>query len=365
MKSLRVVLLLLLLGTLAGGCMPTAGSGGSGVGVPPGLTPDVDSSGGSDVSAGMARFLAGVPDGSTIELRAGGRYRMEQTLVIARRRDLTIRGNGATFVATTRGDMMRASVRIADSAGITIRDLKVVGANPKAGAKDRTYRPEWGGQHGFDVNSSKGVSLLGVTVTDTYGDFVYLGQRDGGAHTDGVLIQGSTFARSGRQGITFTAARNVVVETSTITEPKRSMFDFEPGLDAGKSVDHVTIRNNRASKGPLLFVAAEGHGPVNQVTIQGNHLTGMTLNIEMEDRDGGVRRDWKVLDNTGDLLSGNPHGASMRFVRIVGLEVRGNHQAMKPDRNMVGVGVTNSCNIAVNGNTFPNSVGQLRTTGPC
>jgi len=329
------------------------------------LTPDVDSSGGSDVSGGMARFLAGVPDGSTIELRAGGRYRMEQTLVISRRRNLTIRGNGATFVATTRGDMMRASVRIMDSAGITIRDLKVVGANPMAGAKDRTYRPEWGGQHGFDVNSSTAVSLLGVTVTDTYGDFVYLGQRDGGSHTDGVLIQGSTFARSGRQGITFTAARNVVVETSTITEPKRSMFDFEPGLDAGKSVDHVTIRNNRASKGPLLFVAAEGHGPVNQVTIQGNQLTGMTLNIEMEDRDGGVRRDWKVIGNTGDLLSGNPHGASMRFVRIVGLEVRGNHQAMKPDRNMVGVGVTNSCNLAVSGNTFPSSVGQLRTTGAC
>ena len=52
-------------------------------------------------------------------------------------------------------------------------------------------------------------------------------------------------------------------------------------------------------------------------------------------------------------------------VRINGLEVRGNHQAMKPDRDMVGVGATNSCNLAVAGNTFPNSVGQLRTTGTC
>jgi hypothetical protein len=328
-------------------------------------TPSVDASGHTDVSGPMARFLAAVPDGSTVELRAGGRYRMESTWVISGRRDLTIRGNGATLFATTQGDMMRASVRIADSAGITVRDLVVVGANPLAGAKDRTYRPEWGGQHGFDVNSSSGVSLLGVTVTDTYGDFVYLGQRDGGAHTDGVLIQASTFARSGRQGITFTAARNVVVETSTISEPKRSMFDFEPGRGAGMSVDHVTVRNNRLSHGPLLFVAAEGHGPVDQITIQANRLTGMTLNIAMEDLDGGQRRDWKVLDNTGDLLSGNPHGATMRFVRIVGLEVRGNYQAMKPDRDMVGVGATNSCNLTVTGNNFPNSVGQLRTTGTC
>jgi hypothetical protein len=89
------------------------------------------------------------------------------------------------------------------------------------------------------------------------------------------------------------------------------------------------------------------------------------LNIAMEDLDGGQRRDWKVLDNTGDLLSGNPHGATMRFVRIVGLEVRGNYQAMKPDRDMVGVGATNSCNLTVTGNNFPNSVGQLRTTGTC
>jgi hypothetical protein len=313
----------------------------------------------------MAEFLAGVPDGSTIDLKAGGRYRMESTLVIAGRRDLTIRGNGATFVATTPGDLMRANVRIVDSRGITIRDLVIKGANPLAGAKDRTYRPERGGQHGVDVNSSTGITLVGLTVTDTYGDFVYLGQRDGGAHTDGVLIQGSSFARSGRQGVTFTAARNVVVETSSITEPKRSMFDFEPGRGAGMSVDHVTIRNNRLSNGPLLFVAAEGHGPVDQVTIQGNRLTGMTLNIAMEDLDGGQRRDWRVLDNTGDLLSGNPHGATMRFVRINGLEVRGNHQAMKPDRDMVGVGAINSCGLTVSGNTFPNSVGQLRATGTC
>jgi hypothetical protein len=365
MKPARLLLLPLLLAVFGGGCLPSASTGGPERVTPAVWTPAVDSSGATDVSGAMAAFLASVPDGSTIELAAGGRYRMEQTWVIAGRRDLTIVGNGATVVATTQGDLMRASVRIADSTGITIRDLVVKGANPLAGAKDRTYRPEWGGQHGFDVNSSTGVSLIGVSVSDVYGDFVYLGQRDGGAHTDGVLIQGSTFARSGRQGITFTAARNVTVETSSISEPKRSLFDFEPGRGAGMSVDHVTIRNNRVARGPLLFVAAEGHGPVDQVTIHDNHLTGMTLNIAMEDLDGGVRRDWKVLDNTGDLLSGNPHGATMRFVRIVGLEVRGNHQAMKPDRNMVGVGATNSCNLIVTGNTFPNSVAQLRTTGTC
>lgn len=313
----------------------------------------------------MAQFLAEVPDGATISLEPGGRYRMESTWLIDGRRDLTILGNGATFLATTPGDLMRANVRIAHSSGITIRDLKVVGANPLAGAKDRTYRPERGGQHGIDVNSGTNVQLIGITVTDTYGDFVYLGQRDGGPHTDGVLIQGSTFARSGRQGITLTAARNVVVETSSISQAKRSTFDFEPGRGAGVSVHNVTIRNNRVSDGPLLFVAAEGHGPVDNVLIQGNRLTNMTLNIAMEDLDGGFRRGWRVLDNVGDLKSGNPHGATMRFTRIIGLEVRGNHQAMKPGRDMVGVGAIDSCGVAVSGNSFPDSVAQVRLTGTC
>jgi len=365
MKPLRLLLVSLAIAALTAGCLPSPTNNGPKTAAPITYTPAVDSSGGSDVSGAMAGFLAGVPDGSTIDLRAGGRYRMESTWVIAGRRDLTIRGNGATVFATTPGDLMRANVRIANSSGITVRDLVIKGANPTAGAKDRIYRPERGGQHGIDVNSSRGVSLVGVTVTDTYGDFVYLGQRDGGAPTDGVLIQGSTFARSGRQGITLTAARNVIVETSSITEPKRSMFDFEPGRGAGNAVDGVTIRNNRASHGPLLFIAAEGHGPVDHVTIQGNTLTGMTLNIAMEDLDGGVRRAWKVLHNTGDLLSGNPHGATMRFVRINGLDVRGNTQTMKPDRDMVGVGTTNSCNLTVTANSFPNSVGQLRATGTC
>lgn len=369
MKTIRSLLPVLLFPLLAGGCLvpiPPAP-----VGAPTQMTgdqvwtPAVDSTGATDVSDQMAAFLAGVPDGSTIDLRAGGRYRMEKTFTIASRQGLTIRGNGATFVATSPGDLMRASVRIRESSAITIRGLIVRGANPLAGAKDRIYRPERGGQHGFDVDSSTNVSLIGVTVTDTYGDFVYLGRRGGRPFSDGVLIQGSTFARSGRQGIALTAVRNVVVETSSISEAKRSTFDFEPGRDAGASVEHVTIRNNQVSLGPLLFVAAEGHGPVDHITIQGNRLSGMTANIAMEDLDGGVRYDWKVLDNTGDLLSGNPHGATMRFRRIVGLVVQGNTQTMKPDRNMYGVGTIDSCSVSVSGNSFPNGVGQVNATGAC
>ncbi len=367
MKTRRLVMPVLLLCLLTAGCLypPAIPSGKLDSRGLPTWTPTMDSTGATDVSAQMAAFVAGLPDGTTIDLTPGGRYRMEQTLVIAGRKDLTIRGNGATFVATTPGDLMRASVRIADSSGITVEDLRVVGANPLAGAKDQIYRPERGAQHGIDVNSSTDVALIGLTVTDTYGDFVYIGRRDGGPFSDGVLVQGSTFARSGRQGITVTGARNVIVETSSITEPKRSMFDFEPGREAGALVSNVTIRNNVGSNGPLLFVAAEGHGPVDHITIQGNHLTGMTANIALEDLDGGMRYDWNVRDNTADVPSGNQYYGTMRFVRISGLVVTGNTQPMKPSRGMYGVVATNSCGVNVSGNSFSNSVGQVLLIGSC
>jgi hypothetical protein len=328
-------------------------------------TPNVDATGVTDVSSAMAAFLASVPDGSTIDLASNGRYRMESTLVIDGRHDLTIRGHGATFVATSQGDQMRANVRVLGSSNITITDLKVVGANPLAGAKDRIYHAEFGGQHGFDIDSSRHVSLLRVSATDTYGDFVYIGGRDGFPQSDDVIVRDSFFARSGRQGITLTSANAVAVTGTTITEPKRSMFDFEPGRDAGNSLTNVLISGNTLSKGPLLFVAAEGHGGVDHVTIQDNRLTDMNLGVALEDLDGGVRYDWKILDNTANYVSGNPYGATMRFWRIDGLVVTGNYQPMKPDRDMVLVGATDSCGVTVAGNTLPNSVAQFRTTGTC
>lgn len=361
----RLPLALLLVGLLAvAGCdyatFVTANPPEPG---PAALTPNVDATGATDVSAPMAAFFASVPNGSTIDLAPGGRYRMESTLVIDGRRDLTIRGHGATFSMTTAGDLMRASLRVLASSHITISDLNVVGANPLAGAKDRTYRAERGGQHGFDIDNSKDVVLDRVSATDTYGDFVYVGARDGFPQSERVTVRNSSFARSGRQGITVTAGDGVSILDSDITEPKRSMFDFEPGRNAGRSVTNVVISGNRLSKGPLLFVAAEGHGPVDHVVIENNQLTGMNLGMSLEDLDGGRRFDWTIIGNTADLPSGNPHGGTMRMRRLTGLVVLGNVQPMKPNRDMVGVTATESDVIDVSGNTFVNSVGQLRLDG--
>jgi hypothetical protein len=330
----------------------------------------VDRSGARDVSAEFARFLAGVPDGSTVEFARNGRYRMEAGLFVQERRRLTFLGNGATVFATTPGHTWRASVVVEDSAQIEFRDLVVRGANPHAGLADAAYQVDKVGQHGFRIGSSNDVALLGVTVTDTYGDLVYLGQRGEargrprGPWNDGVVIRNSRFERSGRQGISLIGARDVVIESNTITGARRSTFDFEPlAVDAG--VEDVMIRNNRIGPGRLLFVAAEGTGPVDDVTIEGNRLTGLLLGIEMQDLQGGTRRNWRVVGNVGDLVSGNPHGAALRFHRVDGLEVRGNYQRFDPRRDMTGVRAYGSCNVVIAGNDFPGTTEQGSVEGAC
>ena len=97
---------------------------------------------------------------------------MEQTFLVDRRRNLTVRGNGATFEFTTPGDgsaesvkatRARPNVRVINSSGISISDLHVIGANPIAGTSDAAYRPEYEAQHGFDILNSTQVSLIGCS----------------------------------------------------------------------------------------------------------------------------------------------------------------------------------------------------------
>ncbi len=374
MKFIRVLLPVVFVAAVLAACGPNPPPGPPSAGT---FTPAVDASGVTDVSAPMAAFLASVPDGSTVTLRAGGQYRMEQTFSIAGRRGLTIRGNGATFEFTTAGDRStaenikstraRPNVRIVNSADITVSGLNVVGANPMAGMGEAAYRSEYEAQHGFDVLNSARISLIGCSATDTYGDFIYIGGGFAGtSRSTDVLVRSFTGLRSGRQGITFTEASRVVVEQSTLSEVRRSTFDFEPESEAA-SVDNVTLRNNRVIGGRLNFVAAHGRGPINHVTVQGNRLSGQALSVTVFDLDGGRRSDWTVLDNSSDYGAGNPALAVMSFTRVDGVRVQGNRQLMSlrggaggPQPLMYLVKATDTTGIVVAGNTVINGAGELQ-----
>ncbi len=324
----------------------------------------INAKGTADVSAQMAAFFRSVPNGSVVELARNGRYRMDQTLVLSGRHNLTIHGNGALFFARTPGDAHRSNVRIQNSSGIVIFNLAVRGANPHAGVSRAAYQTRREHQHGFEVLSGSNIGLVGVTATDVYGDFVYLGRSPHGPWTSGVLIVGGHFARNGRQGITLAAARNVDIERNRISDVRMDTIDLEPN-GAGAGVDHVMIRNNAVGVGRLLFVGADGSGPVDDVTISGNVLHGQALQIWVENRLPGKRNGLKIVDNTSDKRLGNPHGAAMRIRHVNSAEIRGNTQPFQAGRHMVIANVVSSCGVVVHGDIRPGSIGESRVTGHC
>ncbi len=324
----------------------------------------IDATGKTDVSAKMKAFFASVPDGSVIELAPHGRYRMDSTLVLHARHRVTIRGNGALFFARTPGDAHRSNVRIEASDTIAIYDLAVRGANPHAGVARNAYQTAREHQHGFEILSSAYVALVRVTATDVYGDFVYVGRTSRGPWSSVVWILDSHFARNGRQGIALVAASYVDVERNAISGVRMDTFDFEPN-GAGAGVAHVTVRGNTVGAGRLLFVGANGKGPVNDVTISGNRLHAQALQIWAEHPRAGNRNRWKITGNTSDLALGNPHGAAMRMRHVNGVQISGNVQPFQARRKMVMANVVDSCHVVVRGDTRPGSIGESRVSGHC
>jgi hypothetical protein len=320
----------------------------------------IDSSGRTDVSQAMAGFFASVPNGSTIDIPAGT-YLMSRTLLLQNRTNLVIRAAGATFTTTESNETLRPQLRLLNSRGITITGLTVRGTFAPGLAQNDA---RWG-QHGIDINSSSGVVLDGISVANVYGDLVYIGQRDGGPVSDGVTVRNCNLSRSGRQGFTMTGARNIVLQGCSLSDVMRSSIDMEPGRDAGMSVENVRITGNQVRNGRLYFVAARGHGPINNIVIENNNLSGMTMAMTMGDGDGGVRRGWTITGNRSDLASGNPQGAVLEFDRINGLTVRSNTQPLQAGRNMYLVKARNSCNVSVSANAYPGGVGELSATGSC
>lgn len=308
-----------------------------------------------DATAALQARLDATPDGATLRLDAGATYRLDGTLVVADRRDLRIDGNGASLVAGTTGDGDRAHLRVVGGRGVVVTDLTIVGANSDAGLEDRAYNVDLVGQHGVRLEGADDVELDDVRVTDVFGDFVYVGRHDDGRWSEDVWIHDSTFARSGRQGLSVTAGRDVVIERNAITETRRATIDLEPNGPSW-GAEGIHILDNDVGPGRLLFVAAAGRGPVDEVVVARNRLRGHILNVTVEPPDADRRRQFWVVDNTSDEPATRP---PLRFTRVDGVVVTGNRQPMvRPGEPAVAVEAV--CGLVVAGNDL--APGSLATT---
>jgi hypothetical protein len=310
-----------------------------------GVPASIDSTGRADVTRPLQTFISKVPNGRTVRFRPGGRYRVEGTLGVNGRHGLTFDGAGALIFATTRGDQTRSQFRVRDGSAITFRNIKIKGASVHAGTGDHAYIPRLAKQMGIQFEGVDGAEVDHVTITNVYGDFVYVGLDAEQTPSRNVWIHDSKFDANGRQGVAVTSATGVIIERNSFENTRRSTIDLEPTGHSWR-VDHVFILNNVVGKGRLLFVAAGGQGPVSDIVVAGNRLPGHPLSIEVEQSGKRRRSNWVVVDNTG----AKSDSRVMRFIAVDGLLVRGNHQRIKGADPVVLL--NDVCGAVVTGNQF-------------
>ncbi len=296
----------------------------------------------------MESLVANAPNGAVIEFPKNARYRIERTLWIRNRRNLTFDGNGSTIFATKRGAFDRSQIWVKRGHNIVFRDLEVKGVHPNGGTSEGAYVRQLETQHGFRFEGTDGAELDHVTVTDVYGDFVYIGRE---LHrtlepSRDIWIHDSTFARNGRQGIAVTAAENVIIERNHFSAMRRSTIDLEPNAHSWK-VSNVFVLDNDVGPGRLLFIASHGEGSVDDVVIKGNVLRGHALTIDALPPEGERRSNWVVTGNVSDTTV---NSRPMRFFSIDGLVVRNNRQRVAGGDP--GVVLTDDCGAAVANNDF-------------
>jgi hypothetical protein len=330
----------------------------------------VDPTGRTDVTAKLERFVNSLPNGTTVVLAPHADYRVDGTLEWRRREGITIDGNGATLTADTHGGPHRATVRLLDCTGWTIRDLNIRGPN-SGGRFVASY--QW--QHGIDLRGVDRVTLSHVKVAGVFGDAIYVGMSTTSPEwSQDVSIIDSMGAHTGRMSVSITAGRRVTVRGGSWSTPAFTTFDIEPNNSAGGAQDVVvegTTIGPEARFGDALIhfgrglvstgsaLAMIGRGSISGITLRDNRLIGRPLHVVAE-QFGGLRpQHIAVEDNVSTATYEGPPPAAMYFRNVDGLTVGGNQQPIAPGSGLAMVATRDSAGVRVIGQ-YP----YQRLTGP-
>ncbi len=296
-----------------------------------------------DVTDELNRFFAELPEGATVRFPAGAKYRIDGTVVLEDRRNITITGNGALFRAFDPGEdhgkqenysgwkktRNRAHFRISGGRNIVIRNVEVHGAHPDAG-KSGTYDYNREAQHGFDIVGAENCTVENVTVHDVYGDCVYV------AKSRGVIIRDSKLTRCGRQGIAVGTGEDVLIENNEIADSRRGIIDIEP---YGKewSTGNIRIIGNRLGGSRLLLLPMGGSGTVGMVFVADNvntehNGTPAVMNKGQADQNRGPY----VMVNNRLTIGGSP-ASGLRIRHNDGVFLAGNTLTFPEKRQMTAL----------------------------
>ena len=325
----------------------------------------IDSTGATAVSSKLQAFIDDAPDGSTIVFKAGGRYKLDKTIRISGRKNLTLEGNGARLDLPTADagyDAQGFQVR-SGSVGTTIRGFTMVGNNSEAGTSDACCSRE--AQHAIAVLSANDTLIEDVDISRTWGDCVYVNAATvpGGAWSDGVTFRNSTCRLTGRHGVGIIRAKDVRIVNNHFDEIGFDVVDIEPGAaDAG--ADGVVIRGNDIDSyglgdqdnAWLLAACGKPGSDVRNVTVTGNDIEGNRIgwsgNVSQPWRalsirvcgDSATRANFKVTDNVARNAVSGP---AMYFTSVQGVTVTGNEQPLSSGTQLASF--SGSSNVTYDG----------------
>lgn len=314
----------------------------------------------TDQTARLQSLIDLATPGARVDL-APGVYDLAGTLVL--RKPVTLTGTGVTLRALPSTERDRCVVDVVNTSTVTIDGLTIIGASTVGGSKLASRNP-LEGQHGIRIRGSSNVTVKGCTISQTWGDGVYVALAPDSAvrkWSSGVTISGSWIHHTTRHGVCLNGVEHVDITRNLIHDTTRATVDIEPSAATGAR--WVTIDGNLVGRSGLLFVAAQGHtGDVSHVAITNNDLRGDTLDIWLGDLDGGRRSDYVITGNRSNTPAGNPSNAVILASRIDGLLVKGNTQPMAKLRAMRMVRAS-GCQPEVEANELgPYGAGQVLTT---
>jgi hypothetical protein len=336
--------------------------------------PSIDPDGSRDVAGELTDWLNSLPDGTPetwtmARLQPAARYRIDSSFLIEKKSYLSLDGYGASLDARKTADGQARHVWAKQSHHLKLANLRVRGANPKAGARAEAFVQSMQWQHPFGFWGCSNVTLQRLQAYDVYGDFVSIDPMlvDGKpVSCENYVIRYCHFERNGRMGIGITGGSNFLIEHNYIGQVRHALLDMEPEW-ATLPMSNVTFRRNVTGETWLPWVACGGlcNTDVSNIRITENVMqSGTTAGVPLVHiaAPSGCAKRGPIYIERNTLFCRSSPRAAVEFQGVRRAYVRDNRLVFGADaRGRVFTNVLNSETIRVERNSIDHQLGQIVT----
>jgi hypothetical protein len=307
-----------------------------------------------DVTQPILSWIASVPNNSTLSFGAGC-YRVEGTLQLTGRSGLDFEGNGATFRSFSTPAPQRAIWRAIASSGLVFHNMTIQGSYANGGVHDPNL--QWA--HAIDLRGTS-AEVANVTMTDVAGDCVYFGLGYDSVTPSSGSVHDSTCLRNGRNAVSVTAGKNILVQRMTTDKIGYTAFDVEPdyNVGAGSGSDGVTFDSNTIGSYYLYAYAIVENAPNHNETFSNNRLSGQPLRIGIVNPGSHNFRPQSItIDGNSATLAQWAPAIDVR--NVDGITITGN---TIPMTSGAMAALDNTCGANVSGDTYTGGSTEVSVT---